>query len=50
MLEQLGNALDELAVAIAKLKYVQAALQKAARDELKRQRALPPNKPKDGEN
>jgi hypothetical protein len=49
VLNELSNALDELAIAIAKLKYVQAALQKAARDELKRQRALPPNKPKDGE-
>jgi hypothetical protein len=49
MLEALNNALGELGIAIAKLRYVQSVLQKAQRDELKRQRALPSSKPRDGE-
>jgi hypothetical protein len=47
MLEALGNALTELAIAIAKLRYVESVLQKAQRDENRRQRNQP--KPKDGE-
>jgi hypothetical protein len=47
MLEALSNALAELAVAIAKLKYVHSVLQKIERDEFKRQRSQ--SEPKNGE-
>jgi hypothetical protein len=38
MLEAINGALTELAIAIAKLRYVESVLQKASRDELRRQR------------